>query len=242
MKKIIYLLITLFVNVSIAQSKSGVVTYKVKKNEVEKSTEYTNDNNSKMIVLIEQELSQLEFQLSFNKNESVFEGIDELREDNKNYFKDIALLAARGNKLFYSNNLKEEIIESFNFIGETINIKKNYQDFVWTFLNETKKIENYNCFKAVCEVEVLTGSNNQKSKYKMTAWYCPELSFNFGPFESVGLPGLVLEFSTDRIIYYAQKIKFSDKDIVINPPQKGKSMTQEEYNTSAKKAFENSGH
>ncbi len=62
----------------------------------------------------------------------------------------------------------------------------------WTLTNETKTIDSYLCYKA-------TYNHSAKSMQGLvTAWYCPELPFSFGPKGYGGLPGLIVELSDKR--------------------------------------------
>ena len=75
-------------------------------------------------------------------------------------------------------------------------------------------------------------------KFDLTAWYAPELSFTFGPHESSGLPGLVLEYSNGKLVFGAKHIELSDNEITIDKPSNGKLVSQEEFNQIGKKAVE----
>lgn len=67
---------------------------------------------------------------------------------------------------------------------------------------ETKKINNYRCYKATA---LFRGS-------EMVAYYTPEIPIGFGPFKFKGLPGLILEvFNVDTI---GQKYHWRAKKIV----------------------------
>jgi GLPGLI family protein len=62
----------------------------------------------------------------------------------------------------------------------------------WRLTNETKIIDSYLCYKA-------TYNHSVKSMQGLvTAWYCPELPFSFGPKGYGGLPGLIVELSDKR--------------------------------------------
>ncbi|WP_169338339.1 GLPGLI family protein [Psychroserpens burtonensis] len=240
MKYYISIVLFLLLNIAFSQVKSGEVVYLIKKNEEDKSNNIVANDFKKTKSLIENELSNLKFILEFNRNESKFGIKKKLSSDNNdNYHRGLALLVTRANKVFYTDSKSKVIVENFSFVGKQIILKTDYKDLSWTLINETKEIEGYVCFKAVLEIEKESISSERTIKRQYFAWYCPELSFNFGPFESINLPGLVLEFSNDKFIFYAHKIKLSDKDLIIEEPTEGKLMTKEEFIQLGKKAFEN---
>ena len=73
----------------------------------------------------------------------------------------------------------------------------------------------------------------------VTAWYTPQIPINQGPGEYWGLPGLILEISADRTTILCSKIIMNpeEKD-EIKAPEKGKVVSQKEYNEIMKKKLE----
>ncbi len=57
----------------------------------------------------------------------------------------------------------------------------------WNISSETKKVLEYECSKATCQFR---GRN-------YTAWFTPEIPLKVGPYKFTGLPGLILEISSD---------------------------------------------
>src|SRR6218665_698056 len=64
------------------------------------------------------------------------------------------------------------------FIVIDDNLKYN-----WKITSETKKIQNYTCYKATTSFR---GNNFE-------AWFTPDIPLNIGPWKWYGLPGLILE-------------------------------------------------
>ncbi len=56
------------------------------------------------------------------------------------------------------------------------------------------------------------------------AWFTPDIPFQFGPIIYSGLPGMILELKQGYYIFTAQEIEFSQKDIIIAKPTKGKNI------------------
>jgi len=73
----------------------------------------------------------------------------------------------------------------------------------------------------------------------ITAWYCPEIPVNQGPENYWGLPGLILEVSDGKTMILCSKIVLNTKDKVeLKPAEKGKVVTQNEYNEIIKNKME----
>lgn len=82
-------------------------------------------------------------------------------------------------EVFYS---KDELL----IYDKILNITYNYkavEKTKWNFINETKKIQGYNCKKAI-------GKYNNKI---ITVWYTEDIPISDGPYTFKNLPGLVLE-------------------------------------------------
>ena len=138
---------------------------------------------------------------------------------------------------FYTEKEKIEIGESqgYNwmatYIGDNIGkLYKNLQDketinetemmgkfFLITDPIETKKIGQYNCYKATYDKEVQErvfsfGSQNQNQnnlitkKVEVSAWFTPEIPVSTGPSWYQGLPGLILEVNDNNTTILCTKI------------------------------------
>lgn len=105
---------------------------------------------------------------------------------------------------------------------------KSIDDTKWTLTKESKKIQDYLCYKATAIATV----KNEAGTFKRTiiAWYCPKIPISFGPKGYSGLPGLIMEFQDRNIIIGATKIEIKTKSTKIDKPNKGKLVTYEEYN------------
>ncbi|MGR7812996.1 GLPGLI family protein [Lacinutrix undariae] len=236
MKNLLSISLLLFINLSFSQIKSGTVTYHIQNN----NNTLTSNDLREPLLSINKEVGNIELILNFNRTSSSFGIKKELLNDSKNdYYRHLALLVTKSDKVFYVDSNKKEIIEKFSPFGEEIRLKSNYKTKQWTLSNISKKINNYTCYKASITIDFWKEQEQKFIKLHYTAWYCPQLNFNFGPLDAVGLPGLVLEFSNKKLTYYATKITLSDEDATITPPKEGKLITKDEYDTLAKKMYLN---
>ena len=113
-------------------------------------------------------------------------------------------------------------------VGQFLISKKS---IIWEITQETKKIGSYNCFKAIIK-------DTLNTKKKTIAWFTPKIPVSFGPKEYNGLPGLILELEHSLLRYKVTKIKLNPKrSIIIEKPNKGREITEEEYRKLLKENF-----
>lgn len=105
----------------------------------------------------------------------------------------------------------------------------------WIISTETKKIDDFNCYKAT-RIEKFKNRKNEDGERTVTAWFCAEIPYSYGPITYNGLPGLILELEFMGYKYVAKKITLSKETITIDLPKK-KIISKEEY---LKKIKENS--
>lgn len=227
---------------SFCQIKSGTVIYGIKKNP---SSVFKQDNTNLEFKKVKEKVDNIiqtfKFVLIFNENTSLFSLEKKMFLDNSEFHTGMALLATGGNSVFYTDKKMKIIFKQTDFLGELFLINTPFLE--WELTKEQKKINNYICYKAITKKELLI-PHRKKEYVTYYVWYCPELSFNFGPFEFSGLPGLVLEVSNEKTktIYFAKEIKLSEEDVKIVALNKGKMVTKDEYDMISKKAIENIDH
>lgn len=219
MKKIIILLF-LTIN-SYAQIQSGKIEYKLVIGYDEK---LSNDAILKPYLEKAQEgAKQISFFLSFNKEASFFEMNDFVKDENTEFAKAFSVAT---NSYYTLANSEKKIKQVDNHFGQFI---VNYNEKTeWELENETKYIGEHLCYKASSEQIVINSKGT--FKHPITAWYCPNIPFSFGPKGYTALPGLILELQERNLIYGAFKIDLKKENDIIAEPKKGKVLTEEEYN------------
>ena len=84
--------------------------------------------------------------------------------------------------------------------------------------NTDKKVEELD--EVIIEAEVET----------VTAWYTPQIPVSHGPAEYGGLPGLILELTTDKTVMLCTKVVMNpEKRIQISEPTKGEFVSRSEF-------------
>jgi GLPGLI family protein len=146
----------------------------------------------------------------------------------------LAINFGGGRGILYTN-LKNKIkLHQADGYGEKFLIKGKIE-FKWEITQETKKIGNYNCYKAILKEKL-----SKKSKNTI-AWFSAEIPYSFGPNGYCGLPGLILELELNNgFLFKVTDIhlkKEASKKIV--KPSKGIKISEEEFLDLGKKSSEN---
>jgi len=234
MKKIIIIFLTLFIVFPmLSQNRQGIIVYEKELSNKFNQDKYKEDKEKrpeyyKKIQLIEQMsqnlLKDIEFILTFNENECFFRIKDVLEIKNNLYYG--FAIGPEGSKVYYNNMQEKENIHQIDAFGDLFIV--SYPKIEWKLLNETKKIGNYNCYKAIAIKEV----NGRKGiiKTPIEAWYTPEIAIPYGPIGYNGLPGLIVELSMRNYKYSIKTIELNPSiEIEIKKPTKGKKVTKEEF-------------
>lgn len=153
---------------------------------------------------------------------------------------------ARG--LQYKDVKDNQLVQSQEFYGKRFLVVDELEQIQWTMGQETKKIGNYDCFKAVASVptEQLNWfdfswselrkpepEEGEEAVIEMTtieAWYTLQIPVRHGPAEFWGLPGLILEVSAGNTVMLCTEIQmYPEDDVEIVAPDKGKEITKKAY-------------
>jgi len=174
--------------------------------------------------------------LNFLFYESLYSSDSNLDNEGEKGINLIKITAGKG--FFYTNMKTKETLKVTNDFGKKYLI--NMTPLNWKFFSKTKKIGQYNCYKATTSI-VIEGRWN-KSVKPITAWFTTEIPVSFGPKNYNGLPGLVLELYEGKLLYKATKIELnSTKSTPIVRPTKGIKVTENEYIKNIKKMLKKMG-
>jgi GLPGLI family protein len=229
MKKII-LLSTLLLFTVISFSQNGNIygtvhyTYKPNENKALKGNE-TEHHFDDFFKGINEYTANIKFKLEFFNNTSIFEVGSEMGNDQN--LKGGAIANKLISKGSYYCDLDKDI-QLRKVGGEEFLIKTKPSNIKWILTQETKKINNYLCYKAITSI---TNKNfSGVYKFEIIAWYAPEISVPFGPKQFNSLPGLILELKDTHNTFYAEKIELYPKEKIIIKPFKGAIISEEKYN------------
>ena len=158
--------------------------------------------------------------LVFSNVESLYFVEDKMQNEGKTILNINRIFAGGDNKYykntktkeyFYQNNLEELLLTDL-------------PEKKWQIIQESKKIGNYLCFKAI-------DIASKNTKMKPVVWFTPQIPVSFGPKEFNGLPGLVvLVEMTKRAISISEIVLNPKKEIKVKKPIKGRKETIEENN------------
>jgi GLPGLI family protein len=204
--------------------------------------------------------------LVFNKTESTYKEEEKLEAPGQGGGFRMMMGNFTGGEQY--KNVKENLLlQEQEFFGKQFLIKDSLPKLEWKLSGETKQIGQYSCFKATATKKVdpmdfrsMRRRNNDEDTKKetdstktkdvmdeievpktieVTAWYTMQIPVNQGPGEYWGLPGLILEINADRTTILCSKIVLNPEEKeTIKRPEKGKEVTQEEYNDIMKKKIE----
>ncbi|BCY27794.1 GLPGLI family protein [Flavobacterium okayamense] len=226
MKKTIVLFFLVFQLLSYSQEMGGEVYYKVVF-----AIDSTLKEKSSRVDLMQQKAiagsDKINLKLVFNKEESVFSLVESIEDSEVKFAiawancRNKILTVLKENKSYYNNSASSlGVFKDKEFLVYT-SLQNN-----WKFLNETKLIDKLICYKAIQEIEYRTSKGTQTKT--ITAWFCPELPYSFGPKGYFGLPGLILELTDRNTTFIANKIVLS-KNINVEFSKEGKLISHEEY-------------
>jgi GLPGLI family protein len=227
MKKTIKYITFLCCFVCVSQNKNLTVDYTLyiseNINETNKQKiEFLNENNIKNEKII--------FKLSIRDSISFFienngiasSSISTKLAINKTKYS-TAIYFGDDNTFYFKNNPNFIFFDENEFL-----IKKKGIDN-WNITSESKLIDGRICYKATA-TDYNYHNKGKKIDYNVTAWFCPELPFRFGPVYYNNLPGLILEISYLDIKLIATSLKYELDEREIVKPTGKKTVTIDEYN------------
>lgn len=214
------------------QKNAGVITYNVKQLynpvEVDSSKRKTDEMSFTLEKRLHKQaenakklLSNLTYTLKFNTERAQFALADIMVSDHDTESLQTAL-SLSDSKNTYTLDLTKETGYKHSELGNKKYLVKQ-EDFDWQLEEETKEIAGFVCKKATTKVQ-----RNEDSTIEVTAWYAPDINYNYGPKGYHGLPGLILAIEEHGYYFYPEKIDLDAKTIKIKKP-KGTVVSTEEY-------------
>ena len=160
--------------------------------------------------------------------------IETMTTDSENFESRMAKIVVRGNNIFYSDLNKKIVYETEEFLDNEYVTSSNLGPDTWVITTETKKIDDYQVIKATSVKEGID-KYRKKTYTPITVWFTPQYPFSFGPYESSGLPGLVLQYELGHFIWKYKNIKITNRDIDVKIPVFKKIITRDSLNEIIRK-------
>ncbi len=235
--KNIFIILILLSHANYSQNVISEVLYK-KHGEVDLSKKEKN-TATRMLLKSFEKMKDLEYVLLFNKEEALFKEKMSMESDGESnsFSTKMSKMLGDGNGIYYINLQKNKILHQREFSSKFFLVESSLDKYKWKISKEHKKIGNHTCYKATTIKNVETVRGNVKKT--VVAWYDPLIPSTFGPVGYGGLPGLIVELNIGGIVYTAKKIVLKKKQkIEINPPKKGKIISEKEFTEMTKKGFQ----
>ena len=180
-------------------------------------------------------LKNLNYLLLFDEKQSIFYQSKNMLIDGDYTNKRLAMKGG-GRGIYYKNILEKNKINILKQDGKNFFVKKEYRNWDWKILKETKKIMGYTCLKAIGKLEQYNYILKENKTLTVTVWFTREIPVSFGPSGFDGLPGLVLESKRGSFYFIATKINFDQNDKIILPKD-GIIIEDEEFAKMQYEAF-----
>lgn len=254
----ILLVFLLFINTIIAQDFQGKAIYQSKfRMDVKLDSTRISLTQQQQIREMMRKQMEKSFELIFDKSTSIYKEEAKLEQEAGGFGGMMVMIGGAMNGKHFKNVKNKLFTKESELMGKNFLIKDSLTVYNWKLVNESKMIGNYLSFKAVATIKNnelsfnMRSGNSQNSANKndsiavapreilIEAWYTPEVPVNNGPGEYWGLPGLIMEVNAERMSLQLVSLDLNVKEkINITEPDKGKVVTQKEYNEIVKTKME----
>lgn len=257
-----FILIMLSTSILKAQDFQGQATYESKTNMSDGIKIESPGMTPEMKAQFEEKMKKAfekSYTLTFNKSESVYEEPQKLEAPSGSSDGMMVKTVTSGDGKLYKNVKDKKMISEEDSFGKEFLITDSLPNWNWKLQNETKKIGEYTCYKAISVIPVTQEDKDAYEKQMkeksesttqfmyieepkeriITVWYTPEIPVSQGPGAFWGLPGLILEVNDDKTVILCSKIVLNPKEkLTIKMPKNGKKVTKKEYDILIEKQFE----
>ncbi|MGK6351902.1 GLPGLI family protein [Parapedobacter sp. DT-150] len=199
------LIILLVYSFGYGQQNNGLVKYEIWLVE-NKLIEDEIKQNVRLPMILE----KLTFSLAFTNSRAAF-NLDENRQIDQRDLQEVSpfFVGVSTDKYFWQD--KDAAYHTMNaapFMDGNYLLVDSFENgwhTGWEITGESKEIAGYKCFKAT-RYNLSWDLKGEERRFPVTAWFCPELPFSFGPLKYGGLPGLILELQTHLTVFGAKSI------------------------------------
>lgn len=222
----------LFLSTVFSQVQSGRVVYKLKENPIKMQEALGHKNLpvggeaffKSQFAQIKLVLPFMEYRLDFSKEEAVFSSTSFYMNNDSGLDFNLATSFIDVDGVYYANLKENLLVHALHSLKKDWLIKDMADVIEWELSDETKQILGYTCYKAIGRMP-----DTYEDKKETIVWFTPELPFQFGPVNKLGLPGLILEAEQGFYTLYADSIGFSERLKTIKKPNKGEWIERSDY-------------
>lgn len=254
----LFFVLTLLFSIAKAQEFQGKAIYQ-SKFMMDMKMDSTRISPTQQQQLMEMMRKQMEknFELTFDKNTSIYKEEAKLEQESGGFGGMMLMIGGAMNGKHFKNVKSKSFTKESELMGKNFLIKDSLSVYNWKLVNESKMIGKHLSFKAVATIKSTEMSFNMRRgggqnrvnpndsiasaprDIIVEAWYSPEIPVNNGPGEYWGLPGLIMEVNADRMSLQLVSLDLNPKEkIKITEPDKGKVVSQKEYNEIVKAKME----
>lgn len=217
MKTLICIMLNLALSASILCAQGIKVVYQ---EETKVPENIQQMDNPEIAAAVAAQLKQMNktMVLYYDKGESLFEPLKSKSQEQTNTTGIQTMKLGGGGSCYKNQETKESITQEYIMDRAFLITEPLPAMSKWKLEDEIKKVGKYTCKKAAIDE-------------KTTAWYCPELPINDGPYLYCGLPGLILEIETPtkQITMQTVELKSQEVDGKIVAPKSGKKISRKEF-------------
>ena len=169
------------------------------------------------------EFRSTNMQLAFRGDESLYKMVEEDEDEEINGGQ---MRFRRPSSEIYRHTGKGIRIEEREFNGKKYLIEDSLTVRPWKIGTETKKIGDFECFKATLKDSI------RRQEISIVAWFAPDIPAAVGPSSMGSLPGLILEVDVNdgEAVTSAKSIKFGKvKSSELTVPTKGEKISEADF-------------
>ncbi|MEO0468266.1 MAG: GLPGLI family protein [Bacteroidota bacterium] len=172
--------------------------------------------------------------LKFNESMSLYKPAEEQEDTEINRTEgdnEFRFVMRRPETALFKDMEAAKRTELRELFGKRFLIEDALVEYKWKLGAEQKEIHGYVCQKAML----------QDTSRTVEAWFTPQIPISNGPGNFGQLPGMILELSIDdgERTYTAKEINMGAEHVKdMNPPKKGKIVSQEEFDAIQKAKLE----
>ncbi|MDP3353419.1 MAG: GLPGLI family protein [Flavobacteriaceae bacterium] len=254
----IFFVFLLLISVVKAQDFQGKAIYQSKfRMDMKLDSTRISPNQQQQIMEMMRKQMEKTFELTFDKNTAIYKEEAKLEQESGGFGGMMIMIGGAMNGKHFKNVKNKTFTKESELMGKNFLIKDSLTVYNWKLVDETKMTGKYLSFKAVATIKSNetsfnmrrgSGQNRVNTNDSITttpreiiieAWYSPEVPVNNGPGEYWGLPGLIMEVNADRMSLQLVSLDLNPKEkIKITEPDKGKVVSQKEYNEIMKTKME----